>query len=49
MSDIYIGDNIMCVKESWRQVGHVHGYIDVGDGCWRRNVLVTGFGFGHLI
>ena len=20
-----------------------YGYIDVGDGCWRRNVLMTAF------
>ena len=25
------------------------GYIDVGDGCWRRNVLVTTFGCWCLI
>ena len=30
------------------------GYIDVGDGCWRPNVLMTicdedvGHGFGHF-
>ena len=23
------------------QVGKFYGYIDVGDGCWRRNVLMT--------
>ena len=22
----------------------LRGYIDVGDGCWRRNVLVTAVG-----
>ena len=31
--------------ENWRNRDRVnqrsHGYIDVGDGCWRRNVLVT--------
>ena len=23
------------------QINKFEGYIDVGDGCWRRNVLVT--------
>jgi len=29
------------VHTVWNLPSNKHGYIDVGDGCWRRNVLVT--------
>ena len=38
-----VGDDFrifMTNKTTWC---HLSGYIDVGDGCWRRNVLVTGY------
>ena len=28
----------------WSNISHTKGYIDVGDGCWRPNVLMTRFG-----
>ena len=32
------------VPSSEKPLAEITGYIDVGDGCWRPNVLVTKFG-----
>ena len=36
--------NIDALNSDTHTCGYIHiGYIDVGDGCWRPNVLVTSF------
>ena len=34
----------MTVFGIYSSIIKVSGYIDIGDGCWRRNVLVTTLG-----
>ena len=37
--------SVPVMKPSYRRITlDMIGYIDVGDGCWRPNVLVTRFG-----
>ena len=37
------GEMLLVIEEAGRDLGYQTGYIDVGDGCLRRNELVTIF------
>ena len=37
-----LGDRVYSFNSSlFHRTNPIDGYIDVGDGCWRRNVLAT--------